>query len=160
MTREKAIEIATKAHFGQKRKDGKDYITHPIAVAEIAERFFWKKFADESDGRASELADKIYIVGVLHDVIEDTSVTLEEIAEHFSDHDILRAIEFLTRKENQTYYDFIRDITVYGNFISNIVKISDIEHNMSDLKEGSLKDKYRFAHEKIEKSLRDYMAFY
>lgn len=158
MTREKAIEIATKAHFGQKRKDGKDYITHPIAVAEIAERFFWEKFADEFDGRASEVADKIYIVSVLHDVLEDTSVTLGEIAEHFSDHDVLRAIQSLTRKENQTYYDFIRDIVINGNLISNIVKFSDIKHNMSDLKEGSLKDKYRFAHEKIESNLRFFMA--
>lgn len=144
--REKALEFATNAHAGQKRKDGKDYITHPIAVAEIALHTFWQRFADDySDIEALELADKIYIVGVLHDVAEDTSVTLDDISKEFSDSQISQAISMLTRREGQTYYDFIQNIVLHGDLISLIVKISDIQHNMSDLKEGSLKDKYRFA---------------
>jgi (p)ppGpp synthase/HD superfamily hydrolase len=154
MDREKAIEIATKAHAGQKRKNsGEDYITHPLAVAKIAEKIFWDKFADRVDEGVDIIAKKIYIVAVLHDVIEDTSVTFEEISKEFPDTSILQALSMLTRQEEQNYYDFIQNIYAHGDLISLIVKVSDIEHNMSDLKEGSLKDKYRFALEHLREAL-------
>lgn len=158
MTREKAVEIATKAHAGQKRKNsGEDYINHPLAVADFATHTFWQKFADDfSDKDALTIADKIYIVAVLHDVAEDTPVTLGQLSEEFSDSDIIQALSMLTRREGQTYYDFIQNIAMYGDLISLIVKISDLEHNMMDLKEGTLKDKYRFALKILQDALRSY----
>lgn len=155
MTREKAIEIATKAHAGQKRKgNGEDYITHPLAVADIATHIFLQKFAEDYNyKKALELEDKIYIVGVLHDVVEDSSTTLGEIGKDFTDSTIIQALSMLTRREGQTYYDFIQDIAFCGDLISLIVKIADLQHNMSDLKEGTLKDKYRFALKILEDAL-------
>lgn len=68
---EKAIKYATKAHEGQKRKGGKDvpYITHPLAVAEIL----------KSHGATAETI----IAGILHDVVEDTPITLSDLAKEF-----------------------------------------------------------------------------
>lgn len=160
MTREKALEFATKAHAGQKRKDGKDYITHPIVVAEIAERMFWDKFADDFDEGREAIAKKIYIVAVNHDVVEDTEVTLGEFGREFSDNEIIQAVSMLTRREGQTYYDFIQNIALYGDLISLIVKISDLKHNMSDLEEGTLKDKYRFALKILQDALYSYRVLH
>jgi len=150
MTREHAIEIATAAHTGQKRKNsGEDYITHPLKVAEIAERIF----REDYDGDDVEVvARKIYIVGVLHDVIEDTAVTMETVSKEFPDIHILQALDKLTRRKGQTYFDFIKEVIDDGNIIAKTVKIADIQHNMSDLQEGSLKDKYRFALDKLTNS--------
>jgi (p)ppGpp synthase/HD superfamily hydrolase len=154
MTREKALEIATQAHAGQKRKgSGEDYITHPIAVAENAEEIYWSIYADDLDGSNDVVARKIYIVGILHDVVEDTSVTLGELSHEFPDIHILQALSMLTRREGTTYYDFIKTIASEGSIVALIVKIADIKHNMSDLKEGTLKDKYRFALKILENAL-------
>ena len=155
MTRERALEFATKAHAGQKRKDGKDYITHPIAVAEIAERMWWGKYAEDYHG-SQDKADKIYIVAVNHDTIEDTEVTLRDFGKEFPDSEIIQAVSMLTRRKGQTYYDFIQNIALHGDLISLIVKIADLEHNMSDLQEGTLKDKYRFALKILQDALYSY----
>jgi len=160
MTREKALEIATQAHAGQKRKgSGEDYITHPIAVAQIAEKMYWGRYADDMDDGndvvdgSDVVARKIYIVGILHDVVEDTPVTLGEISHEFPDIHILEALSMLTRREGTTYFDFIHTIASEGSIVALIVKIADIKHNMSDLKEGTLKDKYRFALKILENAL-------
>jgi (p)ppGpp synthase/HD superfamily hydrolase len=154
MTRELAIEIATAAHAGQKRKNsGEDYITHPLKVAENAERIFREEYAGDSFPDDVEvLARKIYIVGVLHDVIEDTAVTMETLSKEFPDIHILQALYKLTRSKGQTYFDFIKEVIDNGSIIAKTVKIADIQHNMSDLQEGSLKDKYRFALDKLTNS--------
>lgn len=150
MTRELAIEIATAAHAGQKRKNsGEDYITHPLKVAENAERIFREDYVGDD---VEVLARKIYIVGVLHDVIEDTAVTMEILSNEFPDIHILQALYKLTRHEGQTYFDFIKEVIDNGSIIAKTVKIADIQHNMSDLQEGSLKDKYRFALDKLTNS--------
>ena len=145
MTRELAQEIATNAHSGQFRKNtGEPYISHPIAVAKIAEQLYLENTTSDPHDR-EVIARKIWIVGVLHDVIEDTDVTFETISSAFPDVHILEALNILTRKKDQTYFDFIKNIVEKGSVIARTVKIADITHNMSDLHEGSLKDKYRFA---------------
>ena len=76
---EKAVRLAASAHKGQVDKGGTDYIRHPLAVASMLE-----------DGR-----DRI--AAVLHDVVEDTKVTLEELAREFPP-DIVEAVRLLTRQ--------------------------------------------------------------
>lgn len=65
----KALEFATEAHYGQKRKSGGDFIEHPILVAQIL----------ETAGASDELVAAAY----LHDVAEDTDVTLDDIYKEF-----------------------------------------------------------------------------
>ena len=77
---EKAIKVATKAHEGQMRKSGDPYIVHPLAVMKILED--WRMDEDTS------------IAGVLHDTVEDTNLTLEDILED----SYISSISRLTRR--------------------------------------------------------------
>lgn len=164
------LEFATKEHKGQKRKDGKDYITHPIAVADIAlgiAKKAWKGWMKEYpshdidflidifdeeclDALEHKFYEAIYAVAILHDTIEDTKRDKDkvrgEIRHHFGDV-VLEEVEYLTKSEGDTYYHRIK--LIKGSIIAKIVKTADLLHNLSDLKEGSLKDKYRFAYNKL-----------
>ena len=66
---DKAVDVATKAHEGQLRKTGEPYIIHPLAVKKILEEW--------------NMDDDTVIAGILHDTVEDTPLTLNEIKEQF-----------------------------------------------------------------------------
>ena len=106
-----AIAIALKAHKGQRDKGGNPYILHPIAVM----------------NRVETIEEKI--VAVLHDVIEDTEVTLEQLREQGFSEEIIEAIHLLTRSEKDSYEEFIEK--TIKNRISKNVKIADINENMN-----------------------------
>ena len=127
----KAEEIARKAHHTQKRWNGSPYIEHPKRVA-------------------SSFDDDIYkTVGWLHDVLEDTIITEQDLIESGIPTGIINFVKTLTRREGETYYDFI--LRIKQNPTAVKVKIADIEDNINDnLKEGSLKDKYRLAKHVLE----------
>ena len=92
-TLQRAIEIATEAHQGQLDKAGKDYIGHPLRVMEMG------KTENEK------------IVGVLHDVIEDTDWTFEKLAAEGFSQEIISALRCVTKlSENENYDDFIERI--------------------------------------------------
>lgn len=147
MNRQLILDFATKAHAGQKRKDGKDYITHPIAVAEIAIKSL-PEFNRVNDACLSE--DMVYATSLFHDLLEDTSVSESDILnillssgcnQRAADY-ILDAVIRLTRKSK------LDPIIDYLNYVSDscladIVKLADLEHNMSDLEPGNLLDKYQ-----------------
>lgn len=131
----KCLRIATQAHTGQKRRfTGEDYITHPIAVA---------------DTMKYEL-DKC--VAILHDVIEDTKVTVEDLLKEGVPQMVIDDVLLLTRKKGENYYNFIS--RVRDSASARRVKMADIEHNMSTLEEGHMKDKYRFALDKLKRVKR------
>lgn len=121
-TLQRAIEIATDAHKGQFDKSGKDYIGHPLRVMEM--------------GRTEE--EKI--VGVLHDVVEDTDWTFEALeAEGFS-LEIITALKCVTKiSENENYDDFIE--RVKKNPLAVAVKINDLTDNMDIRRLPYLSDK-------------------
>ena len=83
---EKAEEFATLAHEGQKRKGGKDvpYITHPLAVAEIL--------------KSINAPPEIVAGGLLHDVVEDTDTTLQEIGQMFGKQ-VETIVDYVTEKD-------------------------------------------------------------
>lgn len=106
----KAIEIATEAHKGQVDKGGHPYIEHPLAVME----------------RVELVEEKI--VAVLHDVLEDTQWTEEELRlEGFPD-SIIDGVKSVTRLESETYEAFVQRAA--NDPIGIEVKIADIEENM------------------------------
>jgi (p)ppGpp synthase/HD superfamily hydrolase len=141
---ELALEVATEAHKNKKRKFGKDegkpYIIHPKRVAE-------KVIGVEK------------AVAYLHDVIEDhyqDGYTFEYLSNKGFPPYIILAVDLLTKKKGDNYFSFITRIvknknTIEGSIALN-VKIADIEDNMQDLKEGSMKDKYRLAKYILEKA--------
>lgn len=106
----RALQIMFEAHKKQIDKSGMPYVFHPYYVAE--------QMDDE----------KSTIVALLHDVIEDTDMTLNDL-QGFDD-EIIEAIDLLTRKEEQSYNQYIKDIS--SNELATKVKIADLKHN-SDL---------------------------
>lgn len=121
-TLERAIKIATQAHQGQFDKAGRDYIGHPLRVMEMG------KTEDEK------------IVGVLHDVIEDTDWTFEKLAEEGFSQEIISALRCVTKlSENENYDDFID--RVKKNPLAVAVKINDLTDNMDIRRLPYLSDK-------------------
>ena len=121
-TLQRAIEIATEAHQGQFDKAGRDYIGHPLRVMEM--------------GKTEE--EKI--VGVLHDVIEDTDWTFERLAEEGFSDEVIAALKCVTKiSENENYDDFID--RVKKNPLAVAVKINDLTDNMDIRRLPYLSDK-------------------
>lgn len=130
------LEFATYAHSGQRRKfTGEPYITHPIAVAQIAKQQL-------SKGLATCAISLIEKVALLHDVLEDTSVTYDELVKEFGK-EVADRVRILTKVPGETYLQSILRAKV--DRITRIVKMADNIHNRSDLQPGSLKDKYEMS---------------
>ena len=104
----KAMGFAYKAHHGQLDYNGIPYIFHPIHLAE------------QMDDEISCCA------ALLHDVVEDTPVTMEELAREFPS-DIIEVLKLLTHDDNVEYFAYVRAIK--GNPIAKKVKLADIAHN-------------------------------
>lgn len=104
----KALEIAINAHNGQVDKGGHDYIYHPITVALHCD------------------TENEIVVALLHDVVEDTDVTIEGLQCFGAE--IVEAVNAITKKENQSLNEYLN--CVKANEIARKVKIQDIMHNM------------------------------
>ena len=108
---ERAIEIALLAHKGQKDKSGVEYILHPLRVME----------------RGRTEVEKI--CGVLHDVVEDSNWTIEDLINEGFSEEIISAIKCLTKKtDNEDYDEFIERVA--KDPIAVQVKLNDLLDNM------------------------------
>ena len=84
-----AYEFAAEAHSEQKRKSGEPFIMHPIAVASIV-------------ARELELGDDPIISAFLHDVVEDTEFSVEDIRSRFGD-DVAFLVDTVTKRKKDSY---------------------------------------------------------
>lgn len=105
----KAEAFATIMHEGQVDRGGAAYIEHPRAVA--------AKLSDETEK----------VTAWLHDVVEDTDATVEQIRELFGP-EVADSVAVLTHKKGVPYFDYIREIK--KNPIARNVKMADLSHNM------------------------------
>jgi (p)ppGpp synthase/HD superfamily hydrolase len=112
-TLEDAISLAVKAHRGRKDKAGAAYILHPLRV------MLHMKTNDER------------IVAVLHDVVEDTKYTLEDLRRAGYSRKVLRSLDYLTKRDGEEYEGFIKRIRPHP--LARRVKIADLKDNL-DLK--------------------------
>ena len=109
---EKAYEIAKRAHLGQVDKAGEDYIKHPEKVASFVK------------------TDEEKTVAYLHDVIEDTELTLEDLYECGFSKEVIEAVDIITKKRGEDYQSYLN--SVKKNKLARAVKLADLRHN-SDL---------------------------
>lgn len=108
---ELALKIAIKAHEGQTDKAGKAYILHPLRIA------------------SNCLTTETKIVALLHDVVEDSSITLDDLKKSGFPDNIIEAIDSVTRRHNESYMDFVSRCS--KNPIGKAVKLLDMEDNMN-----------------------------
>ncbi len=119
---EQAIDLAVQAHREQVDKYGQPYILHPLRV------MFRLQGAVEQ------------VVGVLHDVVEDSDFTFDDLRQMGYPEEVLAALDGVTRRTEESYEEFV---TRSGqNPVSRRVKLADLEDNM-DLRRlaGELTDK-------------------
>lgn len=116
-----AMKIAFEAHKNQVDKSGMPYIYHPIHLAE--------QMKDE----------KTTCVALLHDVIEDTDMTLIKLKAYGFDDDILEALRLMTHDKSIPYMDYVRAIK--ENPIATKVKLADLKHNSDLTRLESVSDK-------------------
>ena len=136
------MKIATKAHKGQTRWGGAPYITHPLRVSKLAGHIA----ANMSNAGRLARSDVTIceIVGVAHDIEEDTSVTAKDLSEQ----GVTQGQLFILKKLNKHNFDSYRDMICAIRFhkLASIVKYADITDNMYDLEgKKTMKDKYSLA---------------
>jgi len=124
-----AIRIAINAHDGQYDRGGMPYILHPLRVM---------SFLKSSD-------EELQTIAVLHDVVEDSTVTWWDLREAAMSERVISAVRALTKIPGQSYDEY-RD-AVFSNRDAMIVKLADLRHNtdIRRLKGVTIKDRERMA---------------
>ena len=138
---DRAVKFATKAHRGQVRKyTDQAYIMHPLAVAEIVRT-------------VPNHTEEMLVAAVLHDVVEDTDVTVQNICDEFGTV-VGMYVEYLTdisvpqdgnraqRKERDAYH------VASGPAESQTIKVADLIHNTADISTHAPKFWEVYKHEK------------
>ena len=140
----RAYRLSNKAHEGQKRSSGEDYISHPVSVACIAAKF-------HLDAASIQAA-------LLHDVVEDTQVTLEDIATQFSPQ-VAKIVEGLSKLDKIHFNDathaqaenFRKMLLAMSQDVRVIlIKLADRLHNMQTLEYLKPEKRLRIAQETID----------
>lgn len=132
MYQELALQIAKKAHAGQVDKAGKDYILHPMTVASCMD------------------TDTEKAIAYLHDVLEDTDASVDELRNMFST-EIVDAVITLTRNKDDSYFEYIQKVS--KSKLAKKVKAADLLHNLdiTRIKEPTERDFKRL--EKYKKAI-------
>lgn len=130
---QKALAIAEDAHKGQVDKAGVDYIQHPLFVASLVE---------------GELAKT---VALLHDVVEDSDWTLEDLRKEGLPEEVVQAVGIITKKRNENYEEYI--LRVKQNPLARQVKLADLKHNSDLSRLANVTDRDRKRVAKYQKAI-------
>ena len=130
---DRAIELAKQHHEGQTDKAGKPYIEHPLRVMNQVE------------------SEEEKIVAVLHDIVEDTNISLDDLRNEGFSEEVVSAVECLTKQDGENYDSYIERISF--NPLAVKIKLADLEDNsdLTRLPEVTDKDLERI--EKYDKAL-------
>ena len=130
---DRAIELAKQHHEGQTDKAGKPYIEHPLRVMNQVE------------------SEEEKIVAVLHDIVEDTNISLNDLRNEGFSEEVVSAVECLTKQDGENYDSYIERISF--NPLAVKIKLADLEDNsdLTRLPEVTDKDLERI--EKYDKAL-------
>ena len=130
----KAMKLCFQAHKNQTDKSGIPYIFHPIHLAE--------QMTDEDTT----------VVALLHDVVEDTDYTLEDLASMGFHHRVLEALKLMTHEKAVPYMEYVEQIK--GNPIAKAVKLADLAHNSDLTRLNTIDEKARARAAKYAQAIR------
>lgn len=120
---EDAIILAAQAHAGQVDKAGQPYVLHPLRV-----------MLGVTDPTAR-------VVAVLHDVVEDTDVTLDDLRRGGFPPDVVDAVDLVTRRDDESYEQFIERLA--PDPIARAVKLADLADNMDPARLPTITERTR-----------------
>lgn len=131
---EKAMKIAYEAHHGQVDKSGVPYIFHPFHLAEQMD------------------TEEECIVALLHDTVEDTYVTIEQLKKEGFSSNVIQAIKLLTHDKSVDYLEYVANLK--SNSIARKVKLADLRHNSDPTRMRNPTEKDILRHEKYKKAIQ------
>jgi len=128
----KAIALAARAHDRQVDKSHRPYILHPVRVMLRVTGY------------------TAQVIAVLHDVIEDTPITLDNLRGLHFPREVIEGVDILTRRDGEKYRDYILRVKTSGNQDAIAVKLADLADNMDPIRgngipraeRSSLKERY------------------
>ena len=129
-----ALKLCFEAHKEQKDKSGMPYVFHPFHLAE--------QMTDEATT----------VVALLHDVVEDTDTTFEDLEKQGFGEEIISALKLLTHNDDTPYMDYVAEIK--NNKIATAVKLADLKHNSDLSRLDTVDEKALKRKEKYEKAIK------
>ncbi len=129
----KALKLCFEAHKNQVDKSGMPYVFHPFHLAEQME------------------TEDTVITALLHDVVEDTEYTIEDIKEMGFSDNVISALKLLTHDPSVPYMDYVRKIK--DNPVAKAVKLKDLAHNSDLTRLDYVDDKARKRVEKYKRAI-------
>ena len=124
-TLEDAIQLAAQAHRGQRRFNGEPYILHPLRM------MVHLAAALRADSATPAEVETTLMAAVLHDVVEDTACTLNDLRQAGYPEAVVAAVDALTRRQGESYQAFIARLK--PNALARQVKLADLRDNMDVL---------------------------
>ena len=137
-TIEKCIKIAMEAHEGQRDRDGNAVILHPLLVGSMG------------------VTDAEKRVGFLHDVVEDTDWTFDDLRNEKIPEEIIEALQLCTHDVSKDYFEYVQQIIDSGNMTAIHVKQNDLRHNIARGKAFGYTDLVE-KHEKALQMIEDFL---
>jgi (p)ppGpp synthase/HD superfamily hydrolase len=127
-----AKRIATHAHQGQVDKAGQLYISHPEFVA------------------SQVTGDEAKAVAWLHDVVEDTAVTFDDLRAEGLSEQVIEAVAAITKRDSENYETYLERVT--ANPLAKAVKLADLKHNLDTSRLKVMDDKVKARLEKYKRA--------
>ena len=112
-----AIQIAATAHLNKIDSGGVAYICHPLRVMNYLTKY------------SSDKSEDLKIIAVLHDVIEDSNITLQDLKSYGFSYRVIHALSLLTHNKLISYTDYIDNIANSNNKDAICVKLADLTDN-------------------------------
>jgi len=137
-TIEKCIKIAMEAHEGQRDRDENAVILHPLLVGSMG------------------VTDAEKCVGFLHDVVEDTDWTFDDLRNEKIPEEIIEALQLCTHDVSKDYFEYVQQIIDSGNMTAIHVKQNDLRHNIARGKAFGYTDLVE-KHEKALQMIEDFL---
>ncbi len=129
----KAMRISFEAHKNQLDKSGLPYVYHPYHLAE-------------------QMDDEYSVcIALLHDVVEDTPITISDLKKEGFPDEVIEAIALMTHEKTEPYFDYVRRIK--NNPIARKVKLADLAHNSDISRIGYTNDEVVRRREKYKKAI-------